>query len=127
VVGLSKSDRLKVVLQAMSHFGKPYDFNFTFVTDDALVCSELVYKSYQDVPQLSIELQEVNGRPLISPNTFAEVFASEYGTERKQFELVLFLDGNEKTGKAEEKNADEFSTTWQRPKWHIANDFMDVE
>jgi hypothetical protein len=125
--GLEKSDRFKVVTQAIGYLGKPYDFDFDFVTDNALVCSELIYKAYQDVDKLRIELQEMNGRPILSPNQFAEKFAHEYQSNGSELELVLFLDGNEKDRVAVEKGEEEFSETWQRPKWHIAKDFVNFQ
>lgn len=127
VKGTNKSDHFKIVTQALSHLGKPYDFDFNFVTDDTLVCSELVYKAYLDIKQLNIELREINGRPIISPNQFAEKFANEFKSENTELELILFLDGNEKSQTATEKNADTFEETWQRPKWHIAKDFVDFQ
>lgn len=124
---LDLEKQFKIVTQALDHFGKPYDFDFNFVTDNAMVCSELVYKAYQDISELSIEPQEFNGRLIVSPNQFAEKFADQLGSDSAEMELVLFLDGNEKEQAAIEKGADEFLTTWKRPKWHIANDFVSFE
>ena len=121
---LDLGKQFKIVTQALSYLGRPYDFDFNFVTDNTLVCSELVYKAYQDIPELSIEPQEFNGRPIVSPNQFAEKFTDELGSASAEMELVLFLDGNEKEQIATEKEAEEFATTWNRPKWHIANDFV---
>lgn len=122
-----RSDHFKIVTQALSHFGKPYDFDFNFVTDNALVCSELVYKAYQDVSQLNLEVQEVNGRPIISPNQFAEKFTQELEKDDSELDLILFLDGNEKTRQATEKGAVVFAETWERPKWHVTKDFVDFQ
>jgi hypothetical protein len=127
VKNLDLEKQFKVVTQALSHFGKPYDFDFDFITDNAMVCSELVYKAYQDIPELSIKQKELNGRLIVSPNQFAEKFKNELGSEFAELELVLFLDGNEKEQIAIEKGPDEFATTWERPKWHIANDFVSFE
>lgn len=115
VKGVSPSDQFRIVTQALSHYGKPYDFDFNFITDNALVCSELVYKAYLDINKLHIELEELNGRLMLSPNKFAKKFAQEYGTDKAELELVLFLDGNEKTGKAIQKGVGEFKESWKRP------------
>ncbi|MDH5596607.1 MAG: YiiX/YebB-like N1pC/P60 family cysteine hydrolase [Candidatus Peregrinibacteria bacterium] len=123
----NRQDHLKIVTQALAYLGRPYDFDFNFVTDNALVCSELVYKAYQDISALSIEMQQVNGRPIISPNQFAEKFTKESGTQQEELELILFLDGNEKDRKASEKGVDAFKDSWQRPKWHIAKDFANFQ
>jgi|GEM_PF-4513376 len=59
-----------------------------------------------------------NGPDNQSPNTMARQFAEENKTER-QTDLVLFLDGYEKSGIAIEGDENVFRTTWHRPKWHI--------
>lgn len=127
VKGMNLEERFRIITQAINHIGKPYDFDFNFVTDSALVCSELVYKAYQDIENLNIEPQILNGRPIVSPNDFAEKFDSEFGSNSSEMELVLFLDGNEKEGVAIEKGAEEFVKSWKRPKWHIAKDFLNFE
>jgi hypothetical protein len=127
VKNTDRSDRFKIVTQALSHFGKPYDFDFNFVTDNSLVCSELVFKAFQDISELNISPQEFNGRPIVSPNQFAEKFDNDLKKGRSELELALFLDGNEKTGEATEKGSEAFRETWKRPKWHIAKDFVNFE
>lgn len=127
VKGTDRSDHFRIVTQALSHFGKPYDFDFNFVTDNAFVCSELVYKAYLDINELSIEPREVSGRTILSPNQFAKKFAQEFGSQDSELELILFLDGNEKERTASEKDANVFVETWQRPKWHIARDFVNFQ
>jgi uncharacterized protein YycO len=122
---LDRDDHFKIITQALVHFGKPYDFDFDFVTDKALVCSELVSKAFTDIYQLNIIPQEINGRLVLSPNQIAEKFANEFSSDKSELELILFLDGDEKKGEAFEKNAEEFTKTWTRPKWHIVKDFMD--
>jgi hypothetical protein len=127
VKSTNRQDHFKVVTQALTHLGKPYDFNFNFITDNALVCSELVYKAFQDTSKLNLTLREFNGRPIVSPNQFAEKFARDLESGVSELELVLFLDGNEKTGKATKKGEAVFKETWERPKWHIAKDFVSFE
>lgn len=127
VKNTNRSDHFKIVTQALDYLGKPYDFDFNFVTDNALVCSELVYKAYMDIAQINLKLQKINGRTIISPNQYAEKFTAEYGSKEAELDLILFLDGNEKKRVAVEKNAEEFAKTWQRPKWHIAKDFINFE
>ncbi|GAF92281.1 unnamed protein product, partial [marine sediment metagenome] len=52
---VSREDKFKAVQAALSHYGKPYDFDFDFATDNELVCSELVHKAYLDVEGVSFE------------------------------------------------------------------------
>ena len=116
---ISREDKFKAVLAALSHTGKPYDYNFDFATDGALVCSELVYKSYGAVAGLTFDLTTINGRLILPPNMIARKFADEYASETGQLELVLFLDGSETTGQAVPRDAEAFAASWDRPKWDV--------
>lgn len=116
---LTKEQKFQGLLTAMSHFRKPYDFNFDFTTDSKLVCSELVYKSYRDFPGITLTPAQINGRLLITPNSLVETFDSEYGTGKQQFDFVLFLDSSEKTGEVAPGDINSFRTSWKRPKWDL--------
>ena len=43
-------EKAAAILRAFGYVGRPYDFNFDFRTDAALLCSELVYKPYKPSP-----------------------------------------------------------------------------
>lgn len=119
---LSREEKFKAILAAFSHFKKPYDYNFDFATDNSLVCSELVYKSYQEAEGLSLEPSILNGRLVITPNFLAEKFDREYGTKHQELDLVLFLDGSERSRTATRRDVAEFRKSWRRPKWDILQD-----
>ena len=119
-----RSDRFTIVTTALSHLGKPYDYNFDFTTDNELVCSELVYKAYQHIKGIDLDLKNLNGRLILSPNSLAEKFDQEMDSEDAELEFVLFLDGNEKTKAVVSRDAEAFRKTWQRPKWHIVKDHL---
>jgi len=121
---ITKEEQFKVVTQALSHFGKPYDYTFNFLNDNALVCSELVYKSYLNTPGLELKLDELNGALLYSPNSFAEKFANELDGQDPELELVFFLDGNDKTKEVNLRTPAEFAKSYQRPKWHTLKDYL---
>ena len=42
--------RARAIERALRYWGRPYDFNFDFATDDQVVCSELVVKAYESGP-----------------------------------------------------------------------------
>ncbi|MDH5672667.1 MAG: YiiX/YebB-like N1pC/P60 family cysteine hydrolase [Myxococcales bacterium] len=119
---LARSVRLASLVRAFGFHGRPYDFNFDFVTDQALVCSELVYKAYEPAdakPGIAFELSKAGGRWVLPPNEIAHFFDRERGAEveASPLEFVLFFDGNEEAGRAFRRDEAEFRRTWQRPKW----------
>ncbi len=122
---LDKTAKLRAIMRAFTFHKRPYDYNFDFATDNELVCSEVVYKAYRPAwrkPGLDFELKETAGRLLLPPNSIARKFATEHGTKDAQLEFVAFLDGSETKQKAERKEVEEFLTSWQRPKWDVAQE-----
>jgi len=115
---ISKSERWKAVLSALPHHGKPYNYQFDFRTESALVCSQLVYKAYETIEGLQLEPKMNSGRLLLSPNEIAEKFDRELGLDKSELDLVLFLDGVG-VGEVVKRGAEEFRGSWSRPKWHI--------
>ena len=114
----SKAKRLQGLLRAFEHLGKPYDYNFDFATDQALVCSELVYKAFRDLDILQPE--RVGGRLLLSPNLLAERFDTQLrDSDVPELEFVLFLDGLGEIGQFEEADSDAFRLSHKRAKWHV--------
>ena len=74
--------RDRAIERAFQHFGNPYDIDFDFLSDESLVCSGLVYKSYQapasEGRSLGLSLSRVAGRTTMPVNEFLRV----YGTAR---------------------------------------------
>jgi len=103
---------------ALTHRGKPYDYEFDFSTDNALVCSELIWRAYRAAEGLSLAPESVGGRVLLSPNALGVKFDRELDSGAGQLELVLFLDG-EGPRRIVERDAEAFRASWRRPKWHI--------
>lgn len=119
---LSETDKALAILRAFHYSGRPYDFNFDFSTDSALVCSELIYKSYEASAEnrgLELPLIRIAGRPVTPPNNLAKLFDEELGSSRQQLEFVAFLDGFESAGAALGGTVEEFRVSWTRPNWHI--------
>lgn len=101
----------RAIERAFHYLGRPYDFDFDFTTDAALVCSELVWKCYQrSVP---FELITVAGRPVLPPNEMV----GQFGTGKLPLQFVAFLDGIEEDGRAVERGEQEFRASHRRPKW----------
>jgi hypothetical protein len=119
---LDPAEKAQALLRAFRYVGRPYDFDFDFQTDSALVCTELVYKSYEPTPGyrgVRLELEEIVGRTAIPANSIARQLDEEMRQGVPQFDMVLFLDGQEKLGKAVEASVNELRRSWRRPKWHV--------
>lgn len=119
---LANVDIAKGLLTALKYKGRPYDFNFDFRTDAEVVCSELVFYAYQptkDKNGIEFPVTTTLGRPVVTPNNIIKDLAETHGTDRQQFDLVVFLDGNDKKREAVFSDMENLKTTWNRPKWFI--------
>lgn len=119
---LDDEERLLAVLRAFDHYGKPYDYNFEFSTDDAVVCSELVYKALQSEDgesTIAFPLTKQNGRYILPPNDIVRIFDEQLGSAEQQLDFVFFLDGNEALGRATFNDRESFRNSWRRPKWDL--------
>lgn len=113
----SKRQKAIAIARAFGYVGRPYDFNFDFHTDAALVCSEVLYKAYEG--SVTFPLTTTVGRLNTPPNEIVREFDQTFGTERQQFDLVVFLDGHESERAAKPADVAEFRASWKRPKWHV--------
>lgn len=119
---LPEEEKALAIFRAFHYSGRPYDFNFDFMTDARLVCSELVYKSYEPVhgtTGLRLPLLDVLGRKTTPPNEIVRQFDLQFDTPEQQFDLILYLDGYEREGRAVAASLAEFRQSWRRPKWQI--------
>ena len=119
---LSKREKARAVAKAFFYSGRPYDFNFDFLTDASLVCTELVYKAYEPTAESSgirFPMVKIAGREVTTANEIARRFDTTYGTDDAQFEFVLFLDGIERKEQAIYRPVSDFRQSWRRPKWHL--------
>lgn len=115
--------RARAIERALAYWGRPYDFNFDFATDDQVVCSELVMKAYEPspgVPGLTVPYVELLGRRAVPPTELVRAFRAERGSAEPQLEFVYFLEGREGDKKAVVASAEALATTCDRPKWDIA-------
>jgi hypothetical protein len=119
---LAPAGKAAALVRAFGYAGRPYDYDFDFRSDAALVCTELVYKAYEPAPGLAglrLPVPVVAGRPVLPANDVARHFDESYGSARQLFDFVLFLDGQERAGVAVERPVEEFRRSWRRPKWRL--------
>ena len=119
---LEKKDKALAIYRAFQYHGRPYDYNFDYLTDNSLVCTELIYKAYEPGSRfkgLKLPLEKIGGHLVMSANALARQFSQTYNTDGQQMDLVLFIDGYEKDRSAVQSDLVSFLNSWQRPKWHI--------
>ena len=119
---VSKLRRALAIEQTFRYMFRPYDFNFDFLTDSSLVCSELVYKVYLTkggIKGLEFELRELAGRKLVSPNDIVIKFDKQAGTPEEELEFLFFIDSFEGRNRSFISSMDEFRATHARPSWDI--------
>ncbi len=92
--------------------GRPYDFEFDFATDDRIVCTELVYKSYEG--SLDLPVMRLAGRSVTPANDYIRSFDERFDRGR-DLDFVAFLDGHARSRRATEASAAELRASWKRP------------
>lgn len=86
---LNKSEIFDSLNRSFAYYGLPYDYNFDFMSDDALICSELIYKSFED---LNFTLDLVSGRMLLRPHEIYEKFKGELNNyNNSELSFVYFI------------------------------------
>lgn len=104
---LSQARRDSAIERAFSHVGKPYDFEFDFFSTDQIVCTELVYRAYDEAiggERIELEMQRILGRDTYPAIEYVRKFRDEDHADRalvaagqarqSSFDFVAFLDGN---------------------------------
>ena len=112
---LSKVAKVQAIVEAFGHLGKPYDFDFDFATDHALVCTEVLWRAYRPAEGkdgLDLPLMDVAGRKALPANVIVERFVD--GSDGGQFEFVLFVDADEEARVARFSDLEAFLATPQR-------------
>jgi hypothetical protein len=116
---LGKLDIAQALEKAFSFWGKPYDFSFSLLSDNELVCSELVYKSYEAAPDksgLSFQPSEIAGILTLPANNIAAQFDREFD-HSPQMDFVLYYSGDIHRGKSYPGNVSEFRNSHLRSRW----------
>jgi hypothetical protein len=125
---LSEASKNAAIARAFSHYGKPYDFDFDFFSTDKLVCTELIYRVYDEPLQgesIRFPLVRIMGRDTMPADEVVRMFARERSMDGEpaaqglplasQFEFVLFLKADPWSGGADLVSVAEFIRTVERP------------
>ncbi|MHC4814181.1 MAG: YiiX/YebB-like N1pC/P60 family cysteine hydrolase [Planctomycetota bacterium] len=108
----------EAIVRAFSHTGKPYDFEFDFFSNDKLVCTEVVYRSYQGSLDFT-PLPKVMGRRTLPAVEIARKFVKERDEEDRDLDFVLFLDRDAGAKGARLASEDEFCGSAERSRSSI--------
>ncbi len=112
--GLDDEQIAWVIVRAFGHIGKPYNFDFDFDNEESLVCTQLIYLSFEGM--VDFELRKIMGRPLLTPLSIARQFARERGRADRKLDFVLFLDADPKNRGARFSTEEEFRKSLDRPR-----------
>ncbi|MBI3038363.1 hypothetical protein HYY75_04815, partial [bacterium] len=100
---LSKLEISKAIDCGFFYIGREYDFDFDFTSEQEIVCTEFVAKSYAPGPRKSgvhFPLKDYMGKKILRADLIVEKFAKEAGTRNAELSFVYFLKGDEKAKKA---------------------------
>ncbi|WP_348945940.1 YiiX/YebB-like N1pC/P60 family cysteine hydrolase [Chitinibacter sp. FCG-7] len=89
---IRSNDQQTAALTAIEQVGKEYDFNFDVLTHERIVCSELAYVVFPDLPW---PLARTLGRYTISPDNVAQLAIRE---KPLLDPVILYRDGTPLTG-----------------------------
>ncbi len=120
---LDKVAKAQAVVEAFSHWGKPYDFDFDFATDHTLVCTELVWRAYRPADGkegLDLPMAKVAGRVTLPANLMVQHFSENMAGDEPLYDFVLFIDAVEKEQRTFFSDQGAFESSWARTKWDIA-------
>jgi len=110
------------ILRAFGYWGRPYDFNFNYLTDSTLACTELIHKAYEssgDGASLDLPAARSVEGLLSTANDLVRHFAEERSASRRPLEFVLFLDGDERSGRARPAEEGSLRRSWRRPPLYV--------
>jgi hypothetical protein len=91
---VSLKDRKEAIARAFDHIGRPYDFDFDFLSADKIVCTELVYRSYGHI--IKFDVEHVAGKPVVQGKGIIRKYEREKNEDNKQLDFIFFLDSDSK-------------------------------
>ncbi len=113
---LDRRAKAQAIIEAFRHLGKPYDFDFDFATDHALVCTEVLFRAYRPAvgkEGLHLPTLDLAGRQTLSANEIVRRFAEEDGAGG-QLEFVLFYDADERAQLSRRSTLEAFLDSHER-------------
>lgn len=78
---LTRPEVAQALARGLFHEGKPYDFDFDFARSDRLVCTEVVYRSYEGIGGMQFQLLRRAGRLTLAAEDLLEMSIAGVGFE----------------------------------------------
>ena len=78
---ISTAHVAEALARGLFHEGKPYDFNFDFTHSERLVCTEVVYRAYEGIGDLSFKLAKRAGRMTLAAEDLVQMALDRNGLE----------------------------------------------
>jgi hypothetical protein len=120
---LAPAVKARAIYRGFSFLERPYDFDFDFATDHALVCTEVVWRAYRASGQgLAIDLSAIAGRLTLPANEIARSFLEDEGKKNPRFDFVYYLEGLEQEERASAAGVERFLATVDRAKWDFGDE-----
>ncbi|HDP69108.1 MAG TPA: hypothetical protein ENN20_11525 [Candidatus Marinimicrobia bacterium] len=117
---LSKLAKARAIETAFQYWGRGYDYSFSLLSDNELVCSELIYKSYEPTATkegLNFLTSEIARIVTLPANNIAAQFDREYGTDPAQLDFVLYYACDVRRGKSRLADVHVFRGSHKKPRW----------
>ena len=115
--------KAQAIFKVFSFLDRPYDFDFDFATDHALVCTEVVWRAYRASGEgLDLELRPIAGRLTLPANEIARSFLDDAEKEIRRFDFVYYLEGREREERAAVAGVESFLATVERSKWDFGDE-----
>lgn len=109
---VSKEEKMRAILKAYSFVGRPYDYYINMESNEAFICTKVIYKSFEN--SISFHLDKKMGKKVVLPNSVVRKFAIERQNEDRDLDFVLFYDLDIKTKKAFKSTEAEFAKSYKR-------------
>ena len=87
---------MNVMERIHSYLGSSYDFDFDLSNGEKQTCSELVYRSYNGIGSIDIELEEIYGTTTLSSEHLLRYFVNDNQSKI----ILLAVENKSKPGKA---------------------------
>lgn len=116
---LAPEEMREALARALSHRGKAYDFDFDFQTTDRLVCTELLFRTFDGILRLP-EMRLIMGQPRLAAVDYVGMWAADRSADQPQVSLVRFLDFDEVNQRAVDADADALESTLSRSRFTFA-------